>query len=163
MRKDFFTPPGEGKGGVKKTERESSEKGCRERRRGGGGKGRRDGERRGKRGWGLWLRLSEMLTHSHAGLSRLFLLTLPAPEKKKKTKTHPVYLPSPPCSLLGRLQEYTMLAVTEFPYTALIPARIKAAVARMERRQECALFFFLRSNVCTHTKKKEKRKRKVDT
>lgn len=34
----------------------------------------------GKEGGGFWLRLSEMLTHSHAGLPRLFPLTLPAPE-----------------------------------------------------------------------------------
>lgn len=97
----------------RKIERKLKKKSCCEQR----GEERRKGWRgRGKEWVGALLRLSEMLTHSHAGLSRLFPFLLPA----QRTTTHPVCLPSPPCSLLGWLQEYTILAVTEFPWTAFI-------------------------------------------
>lgn len=69
---------------------------------------------RRERGWGLTL--SEMLTHSHAGLCGLFPFLLPA----QRTTTYPVCLSSPPFALLGRLQEYTMLAMIEFPELAFI-------------------------------------------
>lgn len=119
MRKYFFSPPllVERKGG--KGEK-LKKKGKRKKRRaavnmGWGIKmGVGAGGGVGLRGWGLVL--SEMLTHSHAGLSGLF----PFLSRAQRTTARPFCLSSPPDSQLGRLQLNTMLAVTAFLQTAFI-------------------------------------------
>lgn len=100
----------EGREESKEEDRKKSEKAAANRGEGGEGRGGEGGEKRVE---GALLTLSEMLTHSHAGLSGLFPFLLPA----QRTTTYPVCSPPPS---LGWLQEYTMLVVTEIPWTALI-------------------------------------------
>lgn len=99
-----------------------------------------------------------MLTHSHAGLSRLFPLTLPAPEKQKKTKNQ-----NPP-----RLSAFpTLLSAGPAPrihnvsgdrislHCTYSGSNKSRSSAHGEKTRMCPLF--LRSNVCTHTEKKKKK------